>query len=165
MFVSSLLAGVPCWVWILLAVLVWQGCLAVRDNTVPMSRILLLPVIFIAWGVTGLVTGAGGTMAPYAVWALAAACFVVIGMRIGPRRMTVDAGRRLVHRDGSVWPLVRNIVLFGVQFGIGMGLALRPDLHGDLLLLRSAVSGAMAGWFGGWLVVFWQRYARMAFAP
>ncbi|NHN85658.1 hypothetical protein GOB93_13550 [Acetobacter musti] len=158
MSLPLILSHVPVWVWVLLVVLIRMGCLALQDREVPLRRVIMVPVIFMVWGLSGLVSLAGYQVAPYAVWASMAVVLGVIGFVTGPGRIGVDLTRGVAHRPGSVVPLIRNVGLFGVQFALGMGMAMRPDMSGMLILLRSAVSGAMAGYFAGWAAAFFRRY-------
>lgn len=162
MSLSFILAHVPLWVWLLLAYLVWQGVSAMSDNTVSLRRVALLPLVFILWGVSGLVARSGGSIGPYLVWALGAAFLVPVGYCYGPRRMVIDRAQGLVHRAGSPWPLIRNVSLFCAQFGSVVALVMLPAWQTELGLLRSALSGVMAGYFLGWGLAFLRAERKAA---
>lgn len=158
MSVPMIISHVPRWVWLLLAYLVWQGYRALSDHTVPLRRVALVPIVFIIWGLSGLISRSGENMAPYLVWLAAAACMMPTGYRIGPLHMTIDRARGIVHRTGTPWPLVRNVSLFAAQFAIGVSIAMNPEQWFTLGLLRAALSGAMAGYFLGWALAFRRQY-------
>lgn len=104
----ALVSHVPLWAWLLLAYPVRQGLRALSDRTVPLRRVVLMPVIFIAWGASGLLARSGTSPAPYLAWLATAASLMPAGYRIGPLHMTIDRVRGLVRRAGTPWPLVRN---------------------------------------------------------
>ncbi|GEB38342.1 hypothetical protein GLI01_23770 [Gluconacetobacter liquefaciens] len=158
MSAPMIVSHVPLWVWLLLAYLVWQGSQALSDHTVPLRRVVLVPIVFIIWGLSGLISRSEGSMAPSLTWMVAAASLIPAGYRIGPRHMTIDRARALVHRTGTPWPLVRNVSLFAAQFAIGMAIAMRPEQQFALGLLRAALSGALAGYFLGWALAFRRQY-------
>lgn len=51
-FVSGIVTHTPLWAWLLLAYLVCQGIKAMQPRTTSVWRALILPVIFIVWGVS-----------------------------------------------------------------------------------------------------------------
>jgi hypothetical protein len=52
---------------------------------------------------------------------------------------------------GSVGPLMRNILIFTVKYAIGVAMALLPGYFEELTILNIGISGAMAGYFLGWI--------------
>jgi hypothetical protein len=55
-FAYQILIHTPVWVWPLLAYLVWMGIKAMRPRTTAVQRSLIVPAIFIIWGLSGLVS-------------------------------------------------------------------------------------------------------------
>ena len=51
-FVYQILIHTPLWVWILLAYLVWQGIQSMQPRTTTIWRALIVPVVFIVWGIS-----------------------------------------------------------------------------------------------------------------
>lgn len=51
-FAWQILIHTPVWVWMLLAFLLWQGIQAMRPRRTPIWRALIVPVVFIVWGVS-----------------------------------------------------------------------------------------------------------------
>lgn len=158
---SMILAHVPVWVCVLFAWLIWSGMRALHDNTCSLTRVLIVPVVFILWGLSSLLLGHGGSV-PGVAWVLSAAILAPFGLLIGPRGIAIDTRARLVHRRGSVLPLLRNTVLFTLQFGLGTALARHPEHHAAIALAKAAVSGAMAGYFLGWGLAFLRRAERLS---
>jgi len=68
----QILTQTPLWVWILLAYLIWQGMQAMQPRTTPIWRALILPVVFIVWGVSRIGFGHQASAWPLVVWIAAA---------------------------------------------------------------------------------------------
>ncbi|WP_008546167.1 DUF6622 family protein [Bradyrhizobium sp. CCGE-LA001] len=66
MFAYQVLIHTPPWVWVLLAYLVWQGVQALQPRTTPIWRALVLPVVFIVWGMSRI--GFGLSKAVPGLW-------------------------------------------------------------------------------------------------
>ena len=47
----------------------------------------------------------------------------------GPRLLAVDRGKGLVTRAGSALPLIRNVTVFALQYGVAVMAALQLDGH------------------------------------
>jgi hypothetical protein len=76
----------------------------------------------------------------------------------GPRLLAVDRSKGLVTRAGSVVPLIRNVAVFCLQYGVAVMGALQLDGHAAGAIVGRAVSGATAGYFLGWAVAFLRHY-------
>ena len=46
---------------------------------------------------------------------------------------------------------MRNILIFTVKYAIGVAMALLPGYFEELTILNIGISGAMAGYFLGWI--------------
>ena len=69
------------------------------------------------------------------------------------RRMMVaiDLSRGKVTLEGSIGPLVRNLLIFAMKYAVGVAMALLPTRRAEIAVLDIGISGAMAGYFLGWL--------------
>ena len=70
--VYQILIHTPLWVFALLAYLVWQGIKAMQPRTVPIWRALIVPVVFIVWGISRIGFGHQDSPWPLAAWIVAA---------------------------------------------------------------------------------------------
>ena len=73
MTIDQIISHTPIWVWVLLAFLVWRGINAMQPRTIAPSRALIIPLVFLVWGLAGLITarGLGFALALFAVGAIA----------------------------------------------------------------------------------------------
>ncbi len=158
--ILEILLGTPAWVYLLFALLLWLGVSQMRTRAVTLRRIWRTPLVFIIWGLFGLVMRNTGTLASLLPWLIAAAVGVLAG---SARRNTlvIDHARGLVIRPGSILPLLRNLGVFVAHYALNVAAAFDPGQHG-IMQADMAVSGLFAGWFVGWLLRFFQHYRESA---
>src|SRR3954452_2800905 len=70
----AILANTPPWVFALLALLIWQGCMALRPSSQPLARMLIIPAVFFLMGLSRLVLD-GKSIGLLSVWMVSAAVF------------------------------------------------------------------------------------------
>jgi hypothetical protein len=148
----TILQHSPWWIYPLLLLLVWFGVRGMRPRTLPIWRLAIVPLVFIGWGIVSILsrpTASGGLIADWLVCAAVGAGTA----RLSTRRMTVaiDSLRGKVTLQGSIGPLVRNLLVFAMKYAVGVAMALLPTRRAEIALLDIGVSGAMAGYFLGWL--------------
>lgn len=160
-FYIDILTHTPVWVFVLLAYLIYQGTQALRPRTVPIWRLLIVPGVFIVMGLSRMAAANGGLGAPLA-WLGAAAALVPVGFFTAPIALVVNHAAGTVTRPGSTLPLVRNVTVFVLQYGVAVAVALHPDAHSAGALIARGVSGATAGYFIGWAIAVLRRYRAAA---
>ncbi|MGY4155485.1 hypothetical protein ACVINW_001327 [Bradyrhizobium sp. USDA 4461] len=160
---ATILQHTPTWVYALFAVLLILGALSLRPRTVEVWRLLIVPVVFIAWGMYGLLLRLDASTSLPFYWgtsALVAALLAWFGTNLGS--MQPDPARGRVYLEGSVVPLARNMILFFAKYSIGIALAYGLYDRQVLYPLDAVISGISAGYFVGWLLRFTQRYRQAA---
>jgi hypothetical protein len=157
----TILQNSPWWVYVLLALLIGFGLQALRSRTVPIWRLMIVPIVFIGWGIASVFAQSKVPTFFIADWLVGAAIGGIIAW-IGARRLDIriDRARRSVTLPGSARPLIRNILIFTVKYAIGVAMALLPGYRPELTIFNIGISGAMAGYFLGWLGQFILRYQR-----
>jgi hypothetical protein len=157
----NLITGAPVWVWPLLALLVYSGILAMRPRVVSWRRAIIVAIVFIGWGIAGLLGRAGLSPVLAATWLVAATSGGVLAL--GTSRfaeLRADRGRGLVELPGSALPLARSLLVFTAKYALGVAAALYPEMRGDIAFWDVAVSGLGAGYFLGWSLRFAEAYRR-----
>jgi hypothetical protein len=157
--VSEVLARTPPWVWVLFAYLAWIGILRLRPSVQPLGKIWFTPLIFVCWGLVGLVKRHADLAFVLPHWVMGAIIGGALGV-LGGMTLTVDRPRQLVLLRGSVMPLVRITLIFGAHYLLQVGAALHPDARSSFLTWDIYVSGGSAGYFVGWAARFLQSYRR-----
>jgi hypothetical protein len=129
----------------------------------PIWRLTIVPAVFIGWGIASMLTQSKTSAFLIVDWLVAATIGAIVAW-ISTRRLDVriDRARRSVTLPGSARPLVRNILIFTVKYAIGVAMALLPRYFGELTIFNIGISGAMAGYFLGWLGRFVLVYRRGA---
>lgn len=160
----AILTHTPPWVFALLALLIWQGCTALRPRSQPLGRMLIIPAVFFLMGLSRLVLG-GRSIDLVLVWVTAAAVFTAVALYTGPRSVTVDGATGRILRPGSVVPLVRNLTVFGLQYAVAVVTAMKLQAAWEVAMAGQAVSGACAGYFLGWTIALLRGYRARLPAP
>jgi hypothetical protein len=160
----AILANTPPWVFALLALLIWQGCMALRPRSQPLARMLIIPAVFFLMGLSRLVLG-GKSIDLVLVWMAAAAAFVALALYTGPRSVTIDGATGHILRPGSTIPLIRNLTVFGLQYAVAVVTAMKLQAAWEVAMAGQAVSGACAGYFLGWTIALLRGYRARLAAP
>ena len=158
-FAIGVLTHTPPWVFALLAYLVWQGIKAMQPRTVPIWRALIVPMVFIILGVSRIGFGHQDSVAPLIGWIVAALALLPVGL-LTPGPFEVDHVSGQIIRPGSVFPLVRNVIVFSLQYAVAVTAAIDPDGRTAAAITGRAISGATAGYFIGSTVALLREYFR-----
>jgi hypothetical protein len=161
---TIILVNTPLWVFALLALLIWQGCMALRPSSQPLARMLIIPAVFFLMGLSRLVLG-GRSIDLVVVWIAIAAVFAALALYTGPRSLTVDGATGRIRRPGSVIPLVRNLAIFVLQYAAAVVTAMKLGASWELATAGQAVSGACSGYFLGWTIALLRSYLARLAAP
>jgi hypothetical protein len=154
--ILPILQHTPSWVFVVLAALIVSGIQAFRTRVLPAWRLLLIPAIFIGWGIFSVAARSVSNPALSLDWIAAAALGVVLGM--GTTRLRgyafEDGGR--VRVPGTPVTLVRTLGIFVVRYGIAVAAAFSANAaaHAQLVTYDVVISGLTAGYFLGWIVRF-----------
>lgn len=157
-FAYGILIHTPLWAWLLLGYLVWQGIKAMQPRTTTIGRALIVPAVFIVWGVSRIGLKQDSIW-PLVAWSAAALALLPAGI-VTPRPFELDHTAGQIIRPGSVFPLVRNLVVFGLQYTVAVISAI--DVHDRLVaaIVGRAISGATSGYFIGSTIALLLAYQR-----
>ena len=156
MSAAELIRHTPFWVFLLLFFLLRQGMAALRTRTVTVPRLAILPLVFLLMSLRTMhPTDAVG---PMLAWLAALVLLIPLGWRTGPRLLAVGPDPLEVTLAGSPIPLVRNVGVFTLQYGIAVAVAHHPGSGDALAVAARAISGATAGYFIGWAASLCRGY-------
>lgn len=155
---EHILMHTPAWVFLVLVYLLWQGAQSLHQRTVPLWRVLVVPALFIASGVSRIFGSDSGGTGAFLPWAAALAVFMPLAFIRGHGLLAVDRSSGEVTRPGSPVPLVRNMLVFILQYAAA--LMTRGGMSGshEAAPVSHAISGATAGYFIGWVIVALRHY-------
>lgn len=166
MGIQSILQGTPAWVFALLAVLVFLGLQARRTRTLAPWRLLVVPAVFIGWGLVTLATRSAASPAFAAAWSGAALAGMAIGwLTTSQHAVRFDLANVRVTTPGSPATLIRNLTIFAAKYGLAVAMARGPEHLATLLAWDSGVSGLAAGYFIGWLLRVFSHYRAARAVP
>lgn len=158
-FAYQILIHTPLWVWPLLAYLIWQGIKAMRPRKVTVQRSLIMPAIFIVWGLSGLISRSTDNLWPLVAWLAAALVLGPAGF-LASKPFELDHTSGEITRPGSVMPLIRNLSIFALQYAVQVIMAIDPDARTTAAVAGRAVGGAMTGYFIGRTVALLRQYQK-----
>jgi hypothetical protein len=151
MNLSDVLSHTPLWVWVLLAFVLSRGIAALRPREVAAQRALILPLVFLVWGLTSLVSSRGPGFD-----ALLFVAAGVIGVLVGagvawlsPAPILKTGGVLIM--PGSFVPLVLIVAAFPIKYALAVAIATAgaPAEAAFYASLGAAVGGLFAGLFWG----------------
>ncbi len=162
--VTTTLQHTPTWVFALFAALVALGVSMSFPRTVSLRRSLLLPLALLGLSLMGVASAFGSQPLALPAWSagLGAALLALQG-RVDTSAVRFSAPTRRFHVPGSWVPLVLMMALFSLKFGVGVALALQPELRqsAGLAVPASAAYGLFSGVFLGRALALW-ALARQA---
>jgi hypothetical protein len=155
-FAWQTLIHTPLWVFPLFAYLVWQGIKAMRPRTATVGRSLIVPIVFMVWGMARLLARHDDAW-PLLSWFAAALAMLPIGL-LTTKPFELDHSTGKITRPGSVVPLIRNVTVFALQYTVAVIAAVDPDGRTTATLVGRAVSGATTGYFLGRTIATLRQY-------
>lgn len=148
----NILRHTPSWVWLVLALLLWRGFALTRPQRISSTRTALLPALFAALSLGGVVSAFGLQAGALLCWLGGLTLSAYETQRHGPPPgAEYRPEEQGYHLPGSWAPLLLIVLIFAVKYGVAVALALHPQLHAIRLfaLLVGAALGALSGVFIG----------------
>jgi len=167
-FIAAVIVNTPIWVWVLFAYLVSRGVVALREREMRPGRALIVPIVFLVWGLAGLIEsrGLGFDLALFVI-GLAAGVFGgrALTALTPPPRLALDAGTIVM--PGSPIPFVLILVSFAVKYVAAVALALNvgSPAHAEIASASALVGGVFAGMFWGRTLTQFRRALAAAGLP
>ncbi|MBR0833496.1 hypothetical protein JQ612_09850 [Bradyrhizobium manausense] len=150
MVFASMIQNTPMWVFVLFALLLVLGFQSLKPRTLPLWRLLIVPVVFIGWGSYGAAIRSGD---PELVvfWFAALALSAVVSWWLTPMD-DLQPGPTIgsVRVTGSLVPLTRNMAIFWTKYLLAVAIAAHAFDQSSLYEIDVVISGLSAGYFVGW---------------
>jgi hypothetical protein len=165
MFIYEVLGHTPLWVWILLAFLIWRGVNAMQPRAIAPIRALIVPAVFLVWGLSGLV-GSHGVGLDLALFVVGAAAGLVAGGALATLTPTPglapDTG--MLAMPGSPIPLAMIVAAFVVKYvgAVTQATATDPAMQVEIAAVLAVIGGVFAGLFWGRTLAMFRRALRGA---
>jgi hypothetical protein len=156
-FAWQILIHTPIWVFPLFAYLVWLGIKAMRPRTVTIWRSLIVPAVFIIWGLSRLLSRQQDVMWPLVAWGAAAVVLLLVGL-LTARPFELDHTTGEIKRPGSWMPLIRNVTVFALQYTVAVIAAVDPHDATTAAIVGRVISGGTTGYFLGRTIALLRQY-------
>ncbi|WP_124065917.1 DUF6622 family protein [Clostridium sp. E02] len=154
MFIIEVLTQTPIIVWVLLVILIKRGQAATQDARISFSKMLLVPTIFIIWGLMKLFTKFAYFGESVCVYVVLAAIGSMVGYSLYSRFRKVYKKENDFYRTGTYLPLMIILVNFSVKYCLNVAVSIQPFLYNnfEFNLLYSIACGFSVGLFIGGLL-------------
>lgn len=162
MMLIQIVKHTPYWVWGLLVAVLALGIWQAMPRQMGARRAAVVPLVLLGLSLFGVLSTFHGAAVPVVAWIAGVGASLAAGWRwIGSRGARWDAASATFHVPGSGWPLVFIVALFLVKYGVGISLAMHPELARDLTFdtLVGLAYGGFSGYFLARTVSLW-RLAR-----
>jgi hypothetical protein len=159
--VFAALEHTPWWVFVLFVFVISRGIVALRTQTVAISRLAIIPAIFAVWGAYSLLDLFGLNLAAVAIFAVALLAGIGVGLLLAQQGgVRADQAKGLVEVSGSPVTLILVLAIFIGKYALGYWLAVDPAARTSLgfLAADAIVSGFVIGVFVGPFAGLWRRY-------
>jgi hypothetical protein len=151
--IIAILQHTPLWAFAVFVLLIVFGLQARQPRHVAIWRMVIVPAVFIGWGIVSLATRNVSAVL-ILDWLVAAG----IGAGLGWGTTRIEGvhfdGQGGVHLPGSTLPLMRNMAIFAIKYAFAVAVAISPSQRQNIIFWDIAISGASAGYFLGWLARF-----------
>jgi len=151
---NNVLTHTPVYVWLILALLVARGVLALRARETTLRKLFIIPAIMLPVALLDIARKFGLEGLPLAAWGLAVVAAMGLVRVWGGTRIAAGARPGTVRVGGSVMPLVLMLLIFVVKYATTVMLVAAPEvLHGAGVTAAACVlMGGANGWFFGRLL-------------
>jgi len=149
-----LLTHTPAYVWLILALVVTRGVIALRARETTLRKLFIIPGIMLPVALLDIARKFGLEGFPLTAWGLAVAAAMWAVWSLGGTRIAAGAVPGRVRVGGSVMPLLLMLLIFAVKYVTTVMLVTAPALlHGAAVTaVACALMGGANGWFFGRLL-------------
>jgi hypothetical protein len=156
----KIVSGAPWWVYILFAYVVSIGIKAIKPRTVPVKRVVMLPLLFVAWSFYNLYARlALGYMSLLPLWVVClglGACLGVLEVR--DWKIAKDRHKGELTIPGNYSTLVLILLIFVLKFFWGYFYATHTTISYRVYFWDVLTSSLVTGFFVGRAWLFFKRY-------
>ncbi|MGG2093389.1 hypothetical protein AB1283_11845 [Bacillus sp. S13(2024)] len=158
--IKEVLMRTPLWVWILLYFLIRRGIAISQERQVNLSKMFLVPMIFMIWGFDKIITKfsyLGYCLISYTFFILPG---ILIGYLLYKKYQIFFKKETAMFRKKCYLPLIIILVNFFVKYLLNISLGISSSFYDNISfnIMYSAISGLSVGlFFGGILYTFYMQ--------
>ena len=156
------LSGAPWWAYALLIYLLLVGIQAIKPRTISVKKLLLLPLVFVAWSFYGLYARLLlGFLSLLPVWIV----FLAVGAYLGVREVHAwhlhkDRRKGEITIPGNYSTLVLMLLIFILKFFWGYYYATHTEISYWIYCADTSTSALATGFFVGRAAFFFKSYLK-----
>lgn len=155
----EIIRNTPLWVWPLLLFLLYRGYQQSKERTIGLSKLGILPAIFLILGFFGIIQAFGAHPLSLALWGLGIGLAVLLHLKLElPRGVRFSAHDQTFRVPGSWQPLALMLAVFCAKFAVGVIVGRRLPIANTAAFAAtvSLIYGLLGGMFLGRAVVIWR---------
>jgi hypothetical protein len=154
--IVQIIQHTPIWVFPLIVLVLWLGSINLRERTMPLRLLLVLPIVMLVLSIGNSIGTAAEPLFVLIDWAFSAAIGVTIGWSLTQKPLVIDprAGRITLPR--TVVPLVVCVAIIVLRYAFGYLYGRYPELLADRTCALALIAGGAL--LGG---VMFGRCARL----
>jgi len=151
---NNLLTHTPAYVWLILALVVARGVVALRERETTLKKLCIIPAIMLPVALLDIARKFGLDGLPLSAWGLAVAAAMWAVWSLGGNRIAAGSAPGMVRVGGSVMPLLLMLLIFAVKYATTVMLVAAPGLLHSAAVTAAACAlmGGANGWFFGRLL-------------
>lgn len=161
--ISEIVSGTPFYVWVILFVLVKRGLKSTKDGELSFSKMLIMPCIFIVWGLDKLLTRFSYLDISMIFYIIFIAVGILLSYFLYSKYRKLYIKENSLYRTGSYLPLTIMMINFFVKYLLNVALSVNPLLYGTLSfnIIYSLLSGFSVGLFIGGILQAYNAYSHL----
>ncbi len=154
------LSGAPWWVYVLFIYLVSIGIKSLKPRTIPFQRVVLFPVIFVAWSAYDIYIKMQlgySSLIPW--WLICLAIGAVLGYwEVHKWHFKIDKTKQTITVPPNTSTIVLILVIFAINFYFGYYYATHTSVSYGMYLVNTILGALVTGFFVGRGIVYFRRY-------
>ncbi|PEZ20590.1 hypothetical protein CN345_29525 [Bacillus thuringiensis] len=153
----------PMWVWILFTFLFSRGISASQEREVNIPRSLIVPTIFIFWGVYNIFVNFSFQFYAFLSYMVCLGVGTFLGYKLYSKRHRFFLKNGALFRTKNYLPLIIILINFIVKYTLNTYMYINPDASHNLnfIFLYTMTSGSTAGLFCGGIVNTYQQKNKL----
>ncbi|MCI0381522.1 MAG: hypothetical protein L0207_00495 [Chlamydiae bacterium] len=158
----EIISGAPWWIYLIFIYLVIIGIQSMKPRTISIKRVVLLPLLFVAWSFYGLyekvLLGFSSLIFPWII-------FLALGAYLGVKEVYFwhfhkDHQKGTITIPGNYSTLVLILLIFILKFSWGYIYAARTEIPYWIYLSDIITSSLVTGFFVGRAAFFFKSYQK-----
>ncbi|MEK4677359.1 MULTISPECIES: hypothetical protein [Bacillus] len=153
----------PIWVWLLFYFLLSRGIAASQEREVNISQSLIVPGIFILWGIYNIFANFSFRFYAFLLYIIFLGIGTFLGYKLYSRKHRFFLKNGILFRSKNYLPLMVILINFIIKYALNTYMHINTDaIHSlDFIFLYTITSGTTAGLFCGGIINTHQQKKKL----